>query len=127
MAEEWTVEQLRFIEWLATPRYIRTPPTEELLAEELNLSDRTLTRWKHIDGWQDAVNREARKSIGKKLPEVYGALVREAEKGNYQHIQLIMEMTGEYTKTQRNINNSDIKGEITLRFVEEEIVGDDDP
>jgi hypothetical protein len=53
-------------------------------------------------------------------------LIREAEQGSYQHLQLALEMSGEYTKKQHNINQSNINGDIILRFVEEEVSLDDD-
>lgn len=82
-------------------KYDRLPATQALLAEELGLNPRTLTRWKQIPELQQAVQERTRELLGNRLPEIYGALGREAEKGSFQHIKLALEMTGEYTPTER--------------------------
>lgn len=96
MQENWTPDQLRLMEWIATPKQDRKPETMELLADELGVNAATMWRWKKLDGFQDAVNALARASVGNRLPEVYGALLREAEKGSYQHIKLTLELSGDY-------------------------------
>ena len=126
MERIWTPEQWRFIEWRATPKYARFPPNQEMLANEIGVNDTTLYAWSKKEGFNQAVNKLARESLGNNLPHVYGALLREAEAGSFPHIQLILELTGEYIKKQHNVNQSDIKGEITLRFVDEEVSMDDD-
>lgn len=98
MQENWTVNQLKFIEWLALPKQDRKPETVELLAEQLGINAVTLYRWKKQDGFQDAVNTLARTTVGARLPEVYGALLREAEKGSFQHIKLTLELSGDYVE-----------------------------
>lgn len=95
---KFSARQLRFIEWLATPKFDRHPPTQELLAEEIGVTARTITRWKHIPEVGEAVLDRARELLGDDLPDIYGALRREAIKGSYQHIKLAMEMTGEYVE-----------------------------
>jgi hypothetical protein len=102
VTEKWTLNQRRVQEWCATPRYDRVPPTQEMLAEQIGIGDRTITRWRQQKGWQEAVNAVARAQVGVKLPEVYGALLREAEKGSFQHIQLALELVGDYVKVQRS-------------------------
>lgn len=94
------------------PRYERIPPTEEMFAATISVTDRTLRNWKQIDGFQEEVNRMARAALKSKLPEIYGALIRRAEMGDFQHIQLLLEMVGEYTKTTKNQNES--SGEVKL-------------
>ena len=95
MSSEWSSNQIKFQEWLSLPKYDRFPPTQDLLAPELGVREETLSRWKKLDGWQEAVNGLARSSVGESLPQVYGALVREAEKGSIQHIRTVLELTGE--------------------------------
>ena len=124
---DWTADQQRYIEWLASPRMSRTPPTQGMVAEEIGVDAATLWRWSKLPGFDEEVKRLIRGSLGKKLPDLYGALIREAEKGSYQHLQLALEMTGEYTRKQHNINDSNLNGELVLRFVEEEVIPDDDP
>jgi hypothetical protein len=126
MADNWTFEQLKYIEWLATPRMIRTPPTVELLGEQLGVDRVTLWRYSKLPGFDDEVRKLVRASIGKKLPDLYGALIREAEAGSFQHLQMALEMAGEYVKKQHNVNDSNVNGDLILRFIEEEVVVDAD-
>lgn len=98
MQENWTINQLKFIEWLALPRQDREPETVELLAEQLRVNAATMYRWKKQDGFQEAVNALARMGVSTRLPEVYGALLREAEKGSFQHIKLTLELSGDYVE-----------------------------
>ncbi len=109
----WSATQIRAQEWLAQPKYDRTPPTQLMLAEQLGITEATISRWKSAAGFQEAVNTLARATIGTKLSEVYGALLREAEKGSYQHIKLVLELSGDYVETQRQEH----AGEITLRVL----------
>ena len=92
----WSANQLKFQEWLATPRLERSPPTQIDVAEVIGVTNVTLSRWKALPGFEEAVVQKARDAMQSRLPDVYGALTREAEKGSYQHIKLIMEMTKQY-------------------------------
>ena len=111
---DFTAGQLRLIEWLALPKYDRQPPNLAMLAAEIGVDERTLYRWQKLDGFTDEVNKLARQSIGKKLPEVYGALLREAEKGEFQHIKLLLELAGEYVPAQKTMN--EMSGALTVNF-----------
>jgi hypothetical protein len=112
MMADWTVDQLKYIEWLATPRMIRTPPTLDMLAEAVGVTTVTLWRWSKLPGFDDEVKALIRASIGKKLPDLYGALIREAEQGSFPHLRMALEMAGEYTPVQHNRNES--SGEVKL-------------
>ena len=92
----WTTNQKRFQEWLATPKSIRTPPTQDMLAQDMGLNAATLSRWRKLDGFQDAVTALARKFLSDDLPDIYGALRREAIKGSFNHIKLSLELSGEH-------------------------------
>lgn len=93
---EFTEKQQQYIAWLAQTKYERKPATEQLFAAEIGLSDRTLRRWKNSPEFRQAVTVQARQFLNDSLPEIYGALRREAEKGSYSHIKLSLEITGEY-------------------------------
>lgn len=95
----WTTNQIRLQEWLATPRYDRIPIKQEKLADELGVSDKTLTRWKKLPGFMEAVTAIARAYLRDDLAEIFGAISREAQKGNYQMARLALELTGEYQQT----------------------------
>ena len=94
-----TKRQRLFVEWLATSKYDRIPPTQRLLADELGINEATLSRWKKLPGFMDLVVATARGYIHDRLPEVYAALAREAEGGSFQHIKLMLELSGEYQET----------------------------
>ena len=51
---------MRYIEWLTTPPQIREPPTEALLAKELDVFPKTLYNWRQDrdfrDVWHDTTD-----------------------------------------------------------------------
>ncbi len=96
----FSANQIALIDWLAHCKYDRTPSTQALLAEKLGVSEKTVSRWAQNPELQEAVNVRSWELLGSKLPEYYGALSREAEKGSYQHLKLVMEMLGKYTPRQ---------------------------
>jgi len=98
--EPFTRNQREFIRWLAVSKYDRIPPTQRALAEKLGLNENTLTRWKKIPELMEAAVGVARHGMRDRLPEIYAALTREAEKGSYQHIKLALEVTGEHVDKQ---------------------------
>jgi len=91
----WTTNQIRLQEWLATPRFERIPPKQEMLANDLSVSDKTLTRWKRLPGFMDEVRAISRGYLKNDLPEIYGAISREAQRGNYQMARLALELVGD--------------------------------
>ncbi len=120
MSKIWSRNQKQFQVWLALPKYERFPPTHELLAPEIGVCNATLSRWKKQDGWNEAVNDIARNAVGEHLPEVYGALLREAEKGEIQHIRTVLELTGEMSRAGTGDNP------LTIRFAWQDMPDDDD-
>lgn len=92
--KEWSPNQLRFIEWLATPSALRDPQFQRDLAYELGVKEETLSRWKRLDGLTAAASSLSHKMLGDDLPDIFGALRREAMSGSYQHIKLVLEVTG---------------------------------
>lgn len=107
----FSTNQVRFIEWLANTKYDRSPPTQEMLADELGVRRETLSRWKQLPGFKEAVTQRARELLGDDLPEIYGALRREAAHGSYQHIKLALELVGEYAEKQRVEHSGKIQTE----------------
>jgi hypothetical protein len=95
LAKKWSKKQIQFQEWLARPKYARYPPNQELLADEMGVHCVTLSKWKRKPGWVEAVNDLARAGLEQSLPEVYGALIREAEKGSIHHIRTVLELVGQ--------------------------------
>lgn len=108
---EYSDKQLLYLDWLAISKYERKPATEQLLAKEIGVTDRTLRRWKNLPGFREAITQRAREFLNENLPEIYGALQREAIKGNFQHIRLALELTGEYAEKQRVEHSGKIQTE----------------
>lgn len=105
---------MRAIEWFATPKYERTPPNVVMLGQEIGFDDGTIYRWAKKPAFREEVHKLVRESLGNKLPELYATLIREAEAGSFQHLQMAFEMMGEYTRTQKNMNEN--SGEVRLIF-----------
>jgi len=105
----FTANQLRFIEWLASTKYERSPVTVKHLADELGVTERTLYRWKQLPGFKEAVTQRARELLGDDLPEIYGALRREAMQGSFQHIKLALELSGEYVETTKQEHTGSLR------------------
>ena len=104
--------QIAAIEWLATDKNQRTPVTEALLAQSLGITDRTIRRWKEQPEFTDAITARARELLNSDLPQIYAAMVREALKGNFQHIKLAFEMTGEYSPKQEIEHSGEVKTQV---------------
>lgn len=113
MPYNWSPNQIKVQEWLATPRYVRTPPTQEMLADELGINAVTVSRWKKLEGFRESVNEMARENVGNSLPEVYGALTREAEKGSIQHIRTVLELVGELNQ----VGTGDLPLAVRIEYV----------
>lgn len=94
---EFSEKQQMYIDWLAVSKYERKPLTEQLLAREIGVADRTLRRWKQSPSFRKAITQRAREFLGDDLPEIFAALRREAVKGSFNHIKLALELTGEHT------------------------------
>jgi hypothetical protein len=109
MPKKWTRHQREFQEWLALPKYDRFPPTQQLFAATIGMDNGTLSRWKKLDGWQEAVNEIAQSHLRVAVPEVMGALRREAEKGSFQHIKLFLEMMGMHVDKQESTGDLRIR------------------
>lgn len=105
----FSANQLRFIEWLATTKYERSPATQKMLADEMGVNESTLYRWKKLSGLKDAVTQRARELLGDDLPEIYGALRREAMQGSFQHIKLALELSGEYVETTKQEHTGSLR------------------
>ena len=126
----FTANQLAFIEWLAQTKYDRVPATQKLLADNLGINEKTLSRWKKLPEIREAAIQRAREFLGDDLPEIYGALRREAISGSFQHIKLSLELTGEYTDKIKVVSWQDEllqllkEGKITIEDIKDELGAD---
>jgi hypothetical protein len=113
---EWTIDQVRYQEWLATPKALRTPKTVDLLAKELGTSRVSLWEWSKKPGWNQAVAQLARDYLHTDAPSILQALGKKAMRGDVPAIKLALEVLGEYTPKQDlnmsgdlNVNISDLR------------------
>lgn len=93
-SENWTPDQLRFQAWLALPKGQRVPKTQQQLAKEIGVHQDTLTDWKKLPGFFDAVNQLARELVKHDVAEVLGTVRREAKRGNLPYVNMVLSMAG---------------------------------
>ncbi len=115
VAKEWSPKQRQLIGWLAVPEDLRDPPTQRELAKRLKVNEVTLSRWKQEPGLTREAATLAREMLADDLPDIYGALVRLAKAGSFQHIKLALEVAGEHTD-EVNLNVSDRRSAIAARL-----------
>lgn len=99
-ASKLSRNKAKFACWLAMSKYNRIPSTQDRLANDLGLDPSTLTRWKKEPAVQAEVKRLVRASLATERGNIYGALIREATKGSFQHIKLALEILGDIGETQ---------------------------
>lgn len=88
------MQQQTFLDWLCQPEP-RTPPTQKQLAEELGLSEGTLSRWRSLPGFSAATLETKRSFVSTDdILQVIDAMVREAVGGNVTAAKLVMEYVG---------------------------------
>ena len=111
--------QLKFIDWLATGKIDRDPPTQLEFAEKIGVSDHTLTRWKKgqngftaEDFWNE-VTKRARELNYQAISDTYNSLREEATNGSLGHQKLLLELVGEYQEK----TVTDHSGQLTVNVV----------
>lgn len=101
-ANAWTPDQLKFQAWLALPSAAREPKSQKQFAALLEVHETTLSDWKHLPGWHDAVYALAISHIIGDLVPVLHAQVSQAKKGSLPHAQWLFEVTGKHIPTTRS-------------------------
>ncbi len=109
---EFTTEQRQYLEWVATPKIMRSPKTLELFAKSIGVDRTTLWRWSKMDGFSEQVIQSGRQYLRSEMGEIYSALVKRAVEGDVKAIKLALEVVGEYTPKQ------EIKGSIGLTWAD---------
>jgi len=96
-ANTWSPDQLAFQAWLALPPSIREPRSQRALAEQLERDPATLSTWKKLPGWHEAVYALALRYVLSRLPAALLAQVKQAEAGSLPHMQWLAEVCGVWT------------------------------
>ena len=101
---QWTPDQLEFMLWLAMPEYQRKPRMQRAQAVKLGLSEPTLSNWKRLPGFSDAVIALTREFVkSSELAQILYAQVRKAKKGDTQAARFVFEAVGEIGKDVANV------------------------
>jgi hypothetical protein len=116
-ARKLTPNQEAFAAWLAIPRKDRVPATQGVLAAKLGVRENTLSDWKKKPEITALSNGLAYDELRRRIPEVLGALAREAEGGSFQHQQLFLKLLKEYEENV-NINLDDKRSAIVEQLDE---------
>lgn len=95
-ATTWTTDQVHFQAWLAVPSAVREPRSQRELAAQLEVREATLSDWKKLAGWHDAVYALALARVVGDLVPVLHAQVAAAKKGSLPHAQWLFELAGKW-------------------------------
>ena len=116
-----SANQIRLVEWLATPKGDREHTTQAEFAESIGVSRRTILRWVADANIQDAYRKRSKELLSKDLADVYEAIKTHAIDGSFQHAKLWLEMIGEHQDKPAYTSDD------PLRIVIEYATSDDDP
>lgn len=105
----WTPDQLKFQAWLALPTSARQPKTQKQLAALLEVHEVTLSEWKRLPGFHDAVYDLAMEEIKGELVPVLHAQARLALT-NLDSAKWLFEIAGKWTPTSRQ-QHGNVPGE----------------
>lgn len=81
MSRDWSDEQIQFMVWLATPKKLRDPKTQDALAKQLGYTPEQLSRWKRYPDWNEAALAYRKNAVTlEDYQGVMAALIRQAKK-----------------------------------------------
>jgi Helix-turn-helix of insertion element transposase len=88
-------EFMRFAQWCGTPRRLRQPSTQKELAEEIGVSQDTLTDWKTHPAFWPLVTETVVNWMREKVPDVIGGLYEKAvNKGSAKEVEFCLRLAG---------------------------------
>ena len=96
-AKNWTPDQRAVQLWLATPPAARQPRSQRALAAQLELHELTLTAWKRLPGFAEAVYGLVLEHVKGDLAAILHAQVKAARKGSLAHAAWLFEVCGIWT------------------------------
>lgn len=80
--------------WLSLPPALREPRSQRALAAALEVHEVTISDWKKLPGWGEAVYALAFEQLRGELVAVLGAQVAAAKKGSLPHAQWLFQLAG---------------------------------
>lgn len=123
-ANSWSPDQIKFQAWLAVPPSARSPRSQKELAHQLERDPATLSDWKKLPGWAQAVYQLAREHLDIDLPAILHAQIRAAKDGSLPHAMWLFELAGVWAPRSRHDGPGDTSGQIRIAI---EIVDDRPP
>lgn len=98
----WNAKQALYIEWCGIPHGVKLvtegmPVTQTDCVKWLGVSANTLSKWKKLPGFDEAVFRVAKSHLGARVGSILGALGDKAETGDVPAIKTSLEVLGLYT------------------------------
>ena len=86
VGDNFSPRQLEAIELFAAGTHNCTQ-----VAEHLGVSKQCISKWRRNECFMQAIHDRARAVLRSVLPEIYAAAIKEAKKGNSQHIKIILD------------------------------------
>jgi hypothetical protein len=119
----WTPDQLAFQAWLAVPPMARTPRSQRALAAQFEIREATLSDWKRLPGFGDAVTELALEWVKAELAPILFAQVAHARSGSLEHAKWLFEVAGVWSPKQRHEHEGPSGGpiEIVIRTVDDRV------
>jgi hypothetical protein len=88
----FNAEQETYIRWLATPSPLRSPRTETLLAEHLDIDPLTLRGWRNLPGFMPAVRRATVEALAGRYADLVVKIQELALGGSIPHQRLYLQL-----------------------------------
>lgn len=101
---------MKFQAWLALPSSARDPKSQKALARLLEVHETTLSDWKRLPGWHDAVYALAYAEVKAELGPILHAHARLGHT-NLDSAKWVFEVTGAWTPKQQQQSDSIIRVE----------------
>ncbi|MFH1990242.1 MAG: hypothetical protein ABIJ19_00025 [Patescibacteria group bacterium] len=94
-----TVGFLKFIDWMATPKYLREPEYQKDFAVQIEVSEDTLTDWKKHPQFFQLMQLRISNWIKERVPDVIGALYENASTaGKAKDVEMFLHLAGAWMR-----------------------------
>ena len=87
----FSLEQRSAIKWLSLPKRLRTPKTQQGLAEYLEVHPVTISKWKTQAVFKEAVEASRRDRMEDFMSDLYDVAITQALAGNDKFYKMIMD------------------------------------